>query len=155
MRPIPPELRTYRDKLRIIGFDLVRVSQWEATDRAKHSFGHDASGYEYTIVPIQHIDEQSGQIYLRGVPEPSKFFSSACAPRIIEDHLKKESPSLILRDILSDRGNQVGIAALAAIALPYMLAALSLEVASEYRKLREAKRRAKLLPRLREMPQYA
>src|SRR3989304_530979 len=91
-QPIPIHLRPYRDKLRVIGFDLVRVSEWEAKDRALKHPGHIPRDYGYTIYPIRYIDESSGQVYLRGSPESSHYFSESAVPSCVSAHLEQKAP---------------------------------------------------------------
>ena len=157
-QPIPSHLRPYRDNLRIAGFDLVRISAWEATDRASKYNGHAPGDYEYTIYPIDHIDETSGQVYLRGIPESSHYFSESTAPSFVTSHLEQHAPAPLRRWLFKwlrddNYGRSLGL--IAVLVPPYALTLLGLIGIGNYQAIRDAKRRAKLLPRLLDMPRFA
>ena len=157
-RPIPSHLRPYRDNLRIAGFDLVRMSDWEANDRARKYKGHTPQDYEYTIYPIDHIDETSGQVYLRGTPESSHYFSERSAQSVVTSHLEQHAPAPLRRWLFkwlrySDYGRSLGL--ITVLVPPYGLTILGLIGIGNYQEIRDAKRRAKLLPRLLDMPRFA
>jgi len=157
-QPIPTHLRPYRDKLRIVGFDLVRVSAWEAKDRALKYAGHNPRDYEYTIYPIAYIDETSGQVYLRGSPESSHYFSESAAPSFVNAHLEQNAPVPLRRWLLkwlrdNDYGRALGL--ITVLVPPYGLTLLGLIGIGNYQEIRDARRRAQLLPRLLDMPRFA
>lgn len=154
-QPIPTHLRPYRDKLRIVGFDLVRVSAWEAKDRALRYYGHHPRDYEYTIYPIAYIDETSGQVYLSGSLESSHYFSESDAPLWANYRFEQEAPVSLLKDLRDNSQFWLSLGILTAIVPPYALVLFGLVRASEYRKRRDARRRARLLPRLLDMPRFA
>lgn len=155
---IPTHLRPFRDKLRISGFDLVRISAWEAKDRALKYPGHNPCDYEYTIYRIAYIDEASGQVYLRGSSESSHYFSESTAPAFVDSHLEHNTPAPLRQWLLkwlkdTDTGRAVGLITL--LVPPYGLTLLGFMGIGNYREIREARRRAQLLPRLLDMPRFA
>ena len=155
---IPTHLQPFRDQLRIAGFDLIRISTWEAADRARKYTGHSPRDYEYTIYPIAHIDESSGQIYLRGSPESSRYFSENAAPSVVNSHLEQHASVPLRRWLLrwlrdTERGKALAVTTV--IAPPYGLTLLAFIGIGNYQELRDARRRAQLLPRMRDKPRFA
>ena len=156
-RPIPTHLRPLRDKLRVAGFDLIHLSDWEAADRARRYVGHEARDYDYTIYPIAHIDEGSGQVFLLGSLESSHYFSETSAPSAIESHLEHNAPAPLRRWLFkwlrdSNTGRALGITTL--LAPPSGLTILGAIGIGNWQSVREAKHRARLLPRLLDMPKF-
>ena len=151
-------LRPLRDKLRVAGFDLIHLSEWEVEYRARQFTGHKAPDYAYTIYPIAHIDETSGQVYLRGSPEASYYFSEATAPSAINSYIEQHTPAPMRRWLFKwlrddPMGQAMGLTTI--LVPPYGLTILGLIGIANYQEVRNAKRRAKLLPRLLEKPKFA
>ena len=68
---LPPELRDFRDQLRVVGYELVHLTRAFAQDAARR-VRHPYADYEFAIHRIESIDEH-GQLHVN----PNPFFSSA------------------------------------------------------------------------------
>jgi hypothetical protein len=146
--PVPPEFLEYRDRLRVVGYELVRYSKAHAQSEAAQ-FRHSPADYEYAIHKIESIQAENGQIYIK----ENAFYSSASrVPDWTKYFVDQEKPVGIglLGRFFKDPVN-----ALLTLAVPpYGLTLLGLTAVGDRINRKEQQNRRESLPHLSEIPKF-
>lgn len=146
--PLPENFREFRDRLRVVGYELVRYTETHAQEAAAR-YDHTAADYVYAIHKIESIDQKSGQIFI----SQHAFYSSECrVPDWTTHYTEKESPSGIgvIKGWFSDPTK----ALVTAISPPYGLAMLGLVAIGDRAQRRTQQARKQALNQLAEMPKF-
>ena len=145
--PLPPELREFRDQLRVVGYELVRFTRAFA-HAAANSVRHPVADYEFAIHRIESIDEQ-GQLHVN----PNPFFSSAArVPDWTRYYVETERPAGI--GIFKAFFREPARAIVTLVVPPYGLALLGLAALGDRADARQQRERRQQLPKLSELPKF-
>lgn len=143
--PLPAKCRPLRDRLRVIGRELVRLRDEDAAQEAAR-FRHPPADYEFCIYPIFTIGGD-GQIYV----EDNPFHTSATALEGWITHFEEQArPSL--GGVVKGWAKDYWLFTLAAA--PASFAMLGLAVLGEKQAKREQDARAQRLASLSEFPKF-
>jgi hypothetical protein len=145
---LPVELRSYRDQLRVAGYDLVRYTV-EHAQREARKYRHPTEDYEYAIHKIALIEANDGQIFINRNP----FYSSAArVPDWTKYHVEKEKPQGI--GLLKTWFTEPAHAVLTVIVPPFGLTLLGLAAVSDRMEAKQQRERREQLARLSERPKF-
>ncbi|WP_370305864.1 hypothetical protein [Sinimarinibacterium flocculans] len=145
---LPDSLITARNRLRVIGHELVRYSPARAASEAAQ-YRHSAADYEYSIHKIEFIDQKTGELFIAR----SGFHTSGKEVLNWVSHFESEERPLgwsILKKWFTDPAHL----AVTALAPPYGLALLGLASIGQHGKHREQLRMQELLGRLADRPKF-
>jgi hypothetical protein len=144
--PLPAEFREYRDRLRIVGHELVRYTQAHAESEAAR-YRHMPADYEYAIHKIDYIEDY--QLYI----DEHAFYSSALrVPDWTKYYSEKEKPMGfgLLKQWFS---NPVTVL-ITLIVPPFGLTLLGMTAVEDKRDRNVQNTRRKSLGTLAEMPKF-
>ncbi len=127
--PLPDKFREARDRLRVVGNELVR--------------------YKYAIHKIEFVDQKDGQIY---IAEHAFYSSEQRVPEWVVYYVEKEKPAGF--SLIKDSFTSPVHALITLVVPPYGLTLLGLVGAGEYMRHRDQKARRKELPRLSDIPKF-
>lgn len=146
--PLPENFQEYRDRLRVVGYELVRYTGFHALEAAAR-YRHQATDYEYAIHKIEFIDQKSGQIFIN----QNAFYSSErSVPSWTEHYTEKEKPEGfgVIKGWFSDPTKVL----VTAISPPYGLAMFGLYAIGDHSQRQEQQERRQALNRFAEMPKF-
>ncbi|SRR6266571_4488740 len=146
--PLPDKFREARDRLRVVGHELVRYTNAHAR-RVASRYRHPEADYEYAIHKIEFVDQKDGQIY---IAEHAFYSSEQRVPEWVVYYVEKEKPAGF--SLIKDSFTSPVHALITLVVPPYGLTLLGLVGAGEYMRHRDQKARRKELPRLSDIPKF-
>lgn len=146
--PLPQKFHESRNRLRVVGYELVRYTIEYASQEANR-YGHPVPDYEYAIHKIGLFGDD-GQVYITDVPY-RRYCSERSALIIADAYIKEHSANGItaIKDFFSNPGNLIAL-----IVPPFALVLLGLLELGVYMEYKFQKETKKKLYQLKEIPKF-
>lgn len=146
---LPAEFVESRDRLRVVGYELVRYSNDHARAEAA-KYRHPPSAYEYAIHKIESVQALDGQIYI----SRNAFYSSAARVPDWAEHFVEKEKAVGFGLVKQWLKNPISVF-LTVVMPPYGLTMLGLAAAGDHAARKEQNDRSNSLARFSELPKLA